>query len=48
VIDRPGTGETEENLCLDAGYANEESRNTAEDHGYDPHIRPLNPEKKAS
>lgn len=48
VVDRPEPGQTEENLCLDAGYANEQSRNTAEDHGYEPHIRPSKTEKKAS
>ena len=46
VVDRPASTQGEEHLCMDARYANEESRDTAEDHGYEPHIRPLDPEKK--
>lgn len=48
VVDRPDSASGDEHLCMDAGYANQESRDTAEDHGYEPHIRPLDPEKKAS
>jgi putative transposase len=49
VIDRPdGSSSHEQNLCLDRGYDNEQSRESAEDHGFEPHIRPIHEEKKAS
>lgn len=48
VLERPESWDVRQNLCLDAGYDNKMSRETAEDHGYEPHIRPIREEKKAS
>jgi putative transposase len=40
VVERPDPEEVEQNLCLDAGYDNEPTRETVEGHGYVGHTRP--------
>ena len=40
VVERPDPEEIEQHLCLDAGYDNEPTRETVEEHGYVGHTRP--------
>ena len=40
VVERPDPEEVEQNLCLDAGYDNEPTRELVQRHGYVGHTRP--------
>lgn len=40
VVERPDPEEVEQNLCLDAGYDNESTRELVQGHGYVGHTRP--------
>lgn len=40
VIERPGEGSPQQNLCLDAGYVGETAQREVAERNYIPHVRP--------